>query len=127
MIFRLLRLLRDLSDVNRRMGLNGEGVAQAREASEIFGRLGDTVRQADSLVVLASLLRNTRQLDAAEEAGSRAIDLLPEKGEELWVCQAHRVLGEYIGQGRDGEGDSPFRGGAGNCLLSQNGQSNCFG
>ena len=90
--FQVARTLRNLSDANRRMDLDEEGIRQAREASEIFGRLGHAVRQADSLIVLASLLHSDGQLDGAEEAGSRAIYLLPEKGEELWACQAHRVL-----------------------------------
>ena len=38
------------------------------------------------------------QLDAAEEAASRAIHLLP-KGEQSWICDAHRVLG-YIYQSK---------------------------
>ena len=42
---------------------------------------------------LAWLLNSNDQLDAAEEAASRAIDLLPEKGEEFQVCQCHQILG----------------------------------
>ena len=57
-------------------------------------------QQADCLITLASLLRSAKQLDAAEEAGSRAVDLLPEKGEEFLVCKAHRVLGN-IYQSKD--------------------------
>ena len=87
-------ILKCLSYANRRMGLYGEGLPQTEEASEIFKRLGNVVSQADSLITLAWLLCNSNQLDAAEEAGSRAIDLLPEKGEELLVCDAHHVLGK---------------------------------
>ena len=86
--------LRILSDANRLMCQYKEGISQAKEASEIYERLGEVVGQADTLVTLASLLRGDGQLDAAVETGSRAIDLLPEKGEELWVCQAHRFLGD---------------------------------
>ena len=91
--FQVARTLRGLSNANRGMGLHEEGIRQAREASEIFGRLGHAVEQADSLIILAFLLCEAKQLDAAEEAGLRALDLLPEKGEELSVCQAQRVLG----------------------------------
>ena len=91
---RVAQALRSLSDANRRLGLDGEGIPQAKEASEIFNRLGHPLEQAKCLVFLASLLCNSNQLDAAEEAGSRTIDLLPERGEELWVCQAHRFLGD---------------------------------
>ena len=87
------QILRHLSDTNRQMGLYKEGIRQAKEASEIYGRLGRVVPQADALIDLAWLLCDAKKLNTAEEAGLRAIDLLPQKGEELSVCQAHRVLG----------------------------------
>jgi tetratricopeptide (TPR) repeat protein len=94
------RTLGDLSDTNREMGLLEEGIEQAKEASEISKRLGDTVNQAGHLINLAYVLRDDEQLDAAEEAIYRAIDLLPEKGEEFQVCNCHRVLGDvYRGKG----------------------------
>ena len=93
--------LRGLSDANRTMGRCEEGIRQAREASEIFERLGEVVEQAYSLIFLAWLLCEARQLDAAEETGSRAINLLPEKGEEFRVCLSHRALGEiYQSKGK---------------------------
>ena len=92
--FRVAIALRDLSHINRGMGLYGEGIPQAEEASEIFKRFGAVVRQAESLISLAWLLCKAEQLDAAEETGSRAINLLLEKGAELQVCQAHRIIGE---------------------------------
>ena len=98
--FRVAQTLKTLSDANRRMGLHEEGIRQAREASEIFERLGRAVLQGNSLIDLAFLLYSTGQLDAAEEATSRGLDLLPDKGEELDVCQAHRILGQ-IYQSKD--------------------------
>ena len=86
--------LRSLSGTNRQIGLREEGIRQAKEASEILERLGSVGQQAKTLVNLAWALCDSKKLDAAEEAGSRAIDLLPKKGEELWVCRAHRVLGK---------------------------------
>ena len=74
--------LRDLSRVNRMLHLYGEGIRQAREALEISERIGHIGYQGDSLVDLAWLLHQDSQNDAAEEAASRAIDLLPEKGQE---------------------------------------------
>jgi tetratricopeptide (TPR) repeat protein len=85
--------LRNLSDANRQMGLPEEGIQQAKEALEIYERLDDTVAQVDCLVDLAFLLRDSGQLDAAEEAAFRAINLLPEKGQEFMVCKSHRLLG----------------------------------
>ena len=91
--FQVARTLNLLSDANRLTGLEREGIQQAREASEIAGQLSEVVEQADSLIFLALLLQGAKQPDAAEEAASRAIGLLPEKGEEHLVCQAHRALG----------------------------------
>ena len=91
---RVAETLRILCGVNRRMGLGEEGIPLAREACEIFKRLGEVVDQANSLINLALALCEAKQLDAAEEAGLRGLDLFPEKGEELWVCQAHRFVGD---------------------------------
>ena len=81
-----------LSDANRKTGLYQEGIQQAREASEIFGRLGDAGKQAQCLVVLASSLRREQQLDAAGEAASRAINLSENRDQHL-LCQCYQVLG----------------------------------
>ena len=85
--------LRGLADVNRMLNLYKEGIQQAREALEIYQRLGSTVEQARSFVYLGWLLWGDSQPDAAKEAASRAIGLLPEKGQELQLCQSHRLLG----------------------------------
>ena len=82
-----------LADVNQVIGLNKEGIQQAREASEIFERLNDTERLADCLIKLAWSLSSDDQLDAAEEAASRAINLPPEKGGQFKTSESHRVLG----------------------------------
>ena len=86
--------LKDLSDTNWLMGLLEEGIEQAKEASEVYERLGDTVEQADCLTHLASLLCDDKQLDAAEEAAFRAIALLSEKDQQYLVCESHQVLGK---------------------------------
>jgi len=92
--YEVARALGGLSGVNRRMGLREEGMEQAREASEIFERLGRTVDQAECLMSLAGLLRSGEQFDAAEESATRAIGLLPEKDAQLFTCKGHRTLGE---------------------------------
>ena len=88
--------LAELSDANRLLRLYKEGITQAEEALEIYERLNDPWSQADCLIELAWLLRDDDQLDAAEEAGFRAIKLLPDKGEEYQVCKCHRVLGNIF-------------------------------
>ena len=83
-----------LSDTNRIIGLHEEGIRQAREALEIYERLGKTGDQADCLTKLAGLLGSENQFDAAEEAAFRAIALLPEGGGQFRVCQSHLALGD---------------------------------
>ena len=87
------RTLRYLSGANRHMNLYEEGIRLVQEASEILQRLGDTIGQAQCLMDVARLLHSSRQLDAAEEAASRAIDLLPERGQQFQLCETHRILG----------------------------------
>ena len=90
---RAARTLRHLSETNREMGLHKEGIQLAGEASGIYKRLGDTTAHARCLRDLAWLLCKDGQLDPAEEAASRAIELLQGKGEQYLVCGSHRILG----------------------------------
>ena len=60
---------------------------------EIFERNGDTGKQGHSLNCLACALYQDGQLDATEEAASRAIQLLSEKGQEFRICPSHLILG----------------------------------
>ena len=89
----LARTLRQLSDVHLRMRLLKEGIRQAKEASEIYERLGDIVEQARCLIALAWLLHDDEQLNDAGEVTSCAADLLPEEGEQFLVCRCHRLFG----------------------------------
>ena len=91
---RVARTLRHLSETNRQMGLHEEGIRQAKEASGIYERLGDTTAQARCLRDLGWLLCEVKQLDAVEEAVSHAIELLAEKDQQYLVCGSHRVLGD---------------------------------
>ena len=97
------RTLCHLSDANRNIGLCEEGIRQAKEALEMHKELGDTVGQAECSTRLAYVLYDDSQLDAAEEAASHAINLLPEKGEEFLACQCHRVFGTIYGSKGDRE------------------------
>lgn len=93
-------ILRHLSAANRLLGLYRKGMQQSREAVKIYERLGDTAEQANCWDDLARLLHSDNQLDAAEKARSRAISPLPEKGQEVLVCQSHRGLGGiYLSKG----------------------------
>ena len=89
----IARTLKQLCFADRTASALEESMRHAREALEIYERLGSTVEQAECLAALAWSLHDDNQLDAAEEAGSRAIDLLPVKGQEFRVCEAHHALG----------------------------------
>ena len=85
--------LKELSEVNRLMGLHKEGIEAVKGALEIFERLGYTGQQADCLINLALSLCDNKQFDAAEEAAFRAIGI-PEKNNQFRICKSHRALSE---------------------------------
>ena len=98
-----------LAVTNRRLGLYTEGIWQAKESLEIFKRFNHTSWQAYSLQILARLLYEDGQLDAAEEAASQSINLLPDRGEEYKVCQSYNVLGDICcSKGEAGKAISYF-------------------
>ena len=90
---KVAQVLRLLSDVTQQLGFCKEGIEQVREAIGINERLGDTTMQAMCLIKLTFMLHQDGQLDPAEEAASRAINLIPEKGHEFRLCELHRALG----------------------------------
>ena len=90
--YRIALTLTLLAMTNLLLGIVQEGLDQAREAVEIFERIGDIVEHGASLLGLAAALAENHQLHAAEEAGSRALQLLPEKGEEYVACRTHVTL-----------------------------------
>jgi len=89
----LAQILMNLSAANRMLGFCQEGIQQAEEALKICDRLDDVTRRVWCLSKLAWLLHEDKQLDAAEDAASRAIDLL-EKGDQFLANDLHGVLGE---------------------------------
>jgi tetratricopeptide (TPR) repeat protein len=85
--------LRELSNANRSLNLFEEAIQQSREALALLKRTGNAIGQAACLHYLAQVLFEDGQLDAAENAASRAMDLLQEKGQEFILCRLHRVRG----------------------------------
>ena len=81
----------NLSEANLGLGLYEEGIQEAREALEICERLGKADYQAYCLTRLTLLLRRDGQLDAAEEAISRAIILA--ENNQFILHQCHYLLG----------------------------------
>ena len=91
---RVAHTLMYLGNANRMLGPYDEGIQQSREALEIYKRLGVAEGQAKCWNFLARLLLDDKQLDAAEEAASHAIQLFLDQGREFWVCDSHRLLGD---------------------------------
>ena len=91
----IAQTLRFLSGANRLLSLHEEGIRQAKAALEIYERRGEMVGQVQSWRMLAWLLFEDEQLDSAEEAASRVIDLVRVSGggEESSVCACYRLLG----------------------------------
>ena len=86
------KTLSELSNANRVLDLCEEGIQHAKEALEIMKRVGCAADRAECLISLARLLLESKQLDAAQDATSAAINLL-EKGQEFDICRSHRILG----------------------------------
>ena len=89
--FMVAKTLSYLSDTNRLLDREKEAIELAKEALEIFKRLGDTVEQTNCFIDLARAFYDDEKFDAAEEAALRAIEL-PEN--HYQVCQGHRLLGD---------------------------------
>ena len=89
----LAQALVHLSQVHSSTGLHEEGIRAAKEASEIFERLGDGVNQAWALIKLGWVFHYHNQLGSAEEAVFHAIDLLSKSDEQYHLCRCHRLLG----------------------------------
>ena len=95
--------LRFISGADRLMGLCEDGIRRIKEALEIYGQLDYILGQAQSWGKLAQLLYEDKQLDAAEEAAYKAIDLFPDKQGQYEVCSCHRLLGTICGSRGEAE------------------------
>ena len=69
-----------------------EAIQQVKEAIDIFKRSSNT-EEAYSLMSLGFSLHLNNQLDAAEDAISHVMKILPETGQEFIACQSHHILG----------------------------------
>ena len=95
--------LHHLAEANLQLGLYKEGIQQAEEASGVYERLGNAAKQAGCLSRLAFLLLEDKQLNAAEEAAIRSLNLLG-KGQEYKLCDSHRTLARiFRSKGERGE------------------------
>jgi len=92
--FQVARTLRFLSDAHRDLGQYAEGIQHTRDALVIYERLGDMAGQGKSLQELATLLYDDKQLEAAEEVASRAINLPLHEGNQFVVCTCYQTLGQ---------------------------------
>ena len=90
---RVADTLKSLSGTNMTVGLYKEGIQQVEEALEIYKRRNSISGQTGCLQRLAELLYGDKQLDAAEEATSQAIDLSG-GGNQHTVCNCYALLGE---------------------------------
>jgi tetratricopeptide (TPR) repeat protein len=90
---RIAETLRRMSQINRSLHLNKEGIQQVKEALGIYERLNNIPGQARSLRRLAYILHDEGKLDAAEGAASQVTDRFSGKGEQYSVCGCYRILG----------------------------------
>ncbi|KAF9782598.1 hypothetical protein BJ322DRAFT_1022212 [Thelephora terrestris] len=97
--------LMELSSANGASLHPQESIRQAREALEIYERLGATEERASCLCTLAKVLRGVGQLDAAEDAVVESIRLLsPGEDQESSIFLCLRVLGDiYCDKGQTEE------------------------
>jgi hypothetical protein len=124
--FEVARTLRLLADTNEWLLLPKESILQAKESLGIFERLNNVSEQAQSLQQLAQLLHHDNQLDAAEAAASRSIDLLPDS-EQFLAVKVTVSLATYIApRVRPRRPSTTTRQPSGSRLLST-GTTNSFG
>ena len=88
----IVHTLEELADSNEALRLYEEAIVNLKEALGIYEQLGDKVGQADTLQHLALLFVEVKQVNAAEEAASHAINLLPNEPGDSTHCEHHHIL-----------------------------------
>ena len=91
--FRVALTLGGLAEVNQLLGHTTEATQQVKESLGMFEQLNHTEGQSNCLHQLAELLHKDEQFDAAEDAASKAINLILGKGQEFGVCKGYSLLG----------------------------------
>ena len=95
--------LKCISAANRWLGLHKGGIQSIMEALRIFEQLGNIIGQAYSWQELSRLLCHVNQLDAAEAAASKAINvinLLSNEDDWYLVCWCYCIFGNiYFSKG----------------------------
>ena len=94
--YRIALILTVLAATNWQLGLTQEGIDQAMEAVEIFERIGDVNKHGYSLLTLAGAFIKNNQVDAAEEAASRVLQLLQRKAKNIWSARSTSFFSVYI-------------------------------
>ena len=92
--FWVAETLMSLASTNRMLGCSTEGMQQVKESQELFKQLSNILGQAGSLRLLARLLWEGNQLDAAEKAALQSIDLFLDEGDQSRACQGYDLLGD---------------------------------
>ena len=88
-----IQILTALSVLDRLMGFADEAIQHGKEASEIFGRFDGAAEPVASMIHFAQSLVDDNKLDGVEQAASRTIDFLSERGEQSAVCWCQCLLG----------------------------------
>jgi len=87
------KTLKSLASVNMELLRMEEGILLAEEALRIYEKLNDKVGQVDCLHRLALLLVNSSQVDAAEKATSRMINLSLDGPSQAQLYDRYTILG----------------------------------
>ena len=96
-----------------------------KEALKIYERINDTPGQARSWQTLAKLFYDDEQLDAAEEAAYRAIDLAADD-DQYQVCGCYNHLGEiYHSKGEIEKAITHFEKSIGIATTFEIGRASC--
>ena len=111
--------LLSLADVNLHLGCIKEAINQAKEALEISERINDRMKQRNAWHVLAELLYEDNQLDAAEEAAFQELDLALEEDNQSLCCYPYTILGQIqYAKGDTEEAVDTFKKALGTALSS---------